>query len=54
MGGHQFTAKNKIGEGLFAEVYKIQRNNKDCAAKLFKIPFDAMNSLDKSRELEIL
>jgi hypothetical protein len=38
--------ENKIGEGLFAQVYKIKRkdNNKDYAAKIFMIPFSMMNS----------
>ena len=40
--------KNKLGEGSFAEIYKIKRrsDNKECAAKIFKLPFKSMGSRD--------
>ncbi len=51
--------KNKLGEGAFGSVYKIMTKDKQiaCAAKIFKIPFKMMSSLEKlgyDRELKIL
>ena len=51
--------KNKLGEGAFGLVYKIMTKDKQiaCAAKIFKIPFKMMSSLEKlgyDRELKIL
>lgn len=41
--------KNKLGEGAFGAVYKIMTKDQQtaCAAKIFKIPFKSMNSLEK-------
>ncbi len=40
--------KNKLGEGMFALFYKIKRrsDNKECVAKIFKLPFDYMDPRD--------
>jgi hypothetical protein len=51
--------KNKLGEGAYGAVYKIMTNDEKtaCAAKIFKIPFKMMNSLEQlgyDRELKIL
>ncbi len=45
----KLTEENKLGEGPFAQVYKIKRKQDGqlCAAKIFKIPLSAMNSQDK-------
>ncbi len=53
------TDKNKLGEGSYGTVYKVMtRDNKTaCAAKIFKIPFKQMNTLEQlgyDRELKIL
>ncbi len=53
------TEKNKLGEGAYGAVYKIMTNDEKiaCAAKIFKIPFKMMDSLEKlgyDRELIIL
>ena len=39
---------NKLGEGSFATVYKVKRlkDNLMCAAKIFKIRLDFMDSKD--------
>ena len=55
----KLTDKNKLGEGAFGAVYKIMTKDKKtaCAAKIFKIPFKMMSSLEKlgyDRELKIL
>ncbi len=38
--------KNKLGEGHVAVVYKIKRrsDNKECAAKIHRMPYKAMDS----------
>ena len=51
--------ENKLGEGSFASVYKIQRKNDGqlCAGKIFKLSLRVMNSKEEKgyeRELEIL
>lgn len=48
-----------LGEGSYAEVYKIQRKKDglECAAKLFRVPLSHMNSIEMTgceRELKIL
>ena len=45
----KLTDKNKLGEGAFGAVYKIQTKDKQslCAAKVFKIPFKMMSTLEK-------
>ncbi len=53
------TDKNKIGEGAYGVVYKIITNDEKiaCAAKIYKVPFKMMNSLEQlgyDRELKIL
>jgi serine/threonine protein kinase len=53
------TEENMIGEGMFGQVYKIKRKKDGllCAAKLFKIPKNAMLSKDEKgyeRESKIL
>ena len=55
----KLTEENYLGEGQFAQVYKIKRKKDDllCAAKIFKIPLSAMNLKDEKgyeRELKIL
>ena len=50
---------NKLGEGNYGEVYKIMTKDKQttCAAKIFKVPFKQMSSLEQmgyDRELKIL
>ena len=50
---------NKLGEGSFASVYKIERKSDGqlCAAKIFKLSLSSMNSKEEKgyeRELEIL
>ena len=49
---------NKVGEGAYGTVYKIRnKDGKDCAVKIFKIPFKIMSSLERlgyDRELKIL
>ena len=55
----QLTEDKLLGEGSFAQVYKIKRkiDGLDCAAKIFKVPLKAMNSKDETgyeRELQIL
>ena len=50
---------NMLGEGSFAQVYKIKRKKDGllCAAKFFKVPLNVMNSKDEmgcERELKIL
>ncbi len=53
MGGAIFTNKNKIGEGPSAEIFKIKKKNKECAAKLFKRPIKFMSSQEeKALEIE--
>ena len=54
-----FTPENRIGEGTYADVYKVQKKDTKewCAAKLHKIPlsfFDSLQKLGYDRELEIL
>lgn len=41
--------KYKLGEGSYASVYKIMTKDKKtaCTAKIFKIPFKIMSSLEK-------
>ncbi len=42
----KLTETNKLGEGMYGAVYKITTNDKDkklCAAKFFKVPFQAMS-----------
>jgi serine/threonine protein kinase len=51
--------KNKLGEGAYGAVYKIMTKDKKtaCAAKIFKVPFKMMSSLEHlgyDRELKIL
>ncbi len=51
--------ENKLGEGSFAEVYKIKSKDKKSfyAAKFFKLPFNAMDQYQRKNyegELEIL
>ena len=53
------TEKNKLGEGAYGAVYKIMTKDEKtaCAAKIFKVPFKIMNSLEQlgyDRELKIL
>jgi hypothetical protein len=53
------TDKYKLGEGAYGAVYKIMTKDKKiaCAAKIFKIPFKMMSSLEQlgyDRELKIL
>jgi serine/threonine protein kinase len=45
----KLTEKNKLGEGAFGAVYKIETTDKQtlCAAKVFKIPFKMMSTLEK-------
>jgi serine/threonine protein kinase len=55
----RLTKENKLGEGSYAEVYKIIKNDKKmvCAAKLFKVKPETMNQLERLgylRELKIL
>ena len=55
----KLTEKNKLGEGAYGEVYKIMTKDKKtaCAAKIFKIPFKMMSSLEHlgyDRELQVL
>jgi serine/threonine protein kinase len=55
----KLTEEKKLGEGSFAQVYKIKRKKDGlvCAAKIFKIPLGIMNSKDErgyERELKIL
>jgi serine/threonine protein kinase len=55
----KLTDKNKLGEGAYGTVYKIMTKDKKtaCAAKIFKIPFKMMDSLEKmgyDRELQVL
>ena len=54
-----FSQQNKLGEGSFGDVFKIKRkiDGLECAAKIFKIPFEYMDSnemLGYKRELKIL
>ena len=55
----KLTDKYKLGEGAYGAVYKIMTKDKKiaCAAKIFKIPFKMMSSLEQlgyDRELKIL
>ena len=55
----ELTEENLLGEGSFGQVYKIQRKSDGllCAAKLFKVPLDAMDTnenLSYKRESKIL
>ena len=55
----KLTEENMLGEGSFAQVYKIQRkiDGLECAAKIFKVPMALMNSNEETgyeRESEIL
>ena len=55
----KLSEKNKLGEGSYGAVYKIMTKDMKtaCAAKIFKIPYKMMNSLDQlgyDRELKIL
>ena len=55
----KLTEQNKLGEGTYGTVYKIKTKDKQtlCAAKIFKIPFKMMSTLEKlgyDRELKIL
>ncbi len=55
----KLTKENKLGEGNYGEVYKITRkeNQKICAAKFFKVPYEVMSELQQlgyDRELKIL
>ena len=45
----EISEKNKIGEGSFAEVYKIKRkdNNQVFAAKKFNVPISMLTSPEK-------
>jgi serine/threonine protein kinase len=45
----KLSEKNKLGEGAFGAVYKIKTKDKQtlCAAKVFKIPFKMMSTLEK-------
>lgn len=45
----KLTEKYKLGEGAYGAVYKIKTKDKktQCAAKIFKIPFKNMTSLEK-------
>ena len=44
----KLSEKNKIGEGSFGAVYKIETKDKRtaCAVKFFKIPFQMMSDLE--------
>ena len=44
----KLTDKNKLGEGTYGAVYKIMTKDKKtaCAAKIFKVPFKMMSSLE--------
>ena len=53
------TSDNKLGEGQYAEVYKVQKKDtqKLYAAKILKVPIACISSLQKlgyDRELQIL
>ena len=55
----ELTKENWLGEGTFGVVYKVMRKDKQtaCAVKIFKIPLNKMNNLEKLgyyRELKIL
>jgi serine/threonine protein kinase len=55
----KLTEENKLGEGQYGTVHKIMtRDNKTaCAAKIFKVPFKIMSTLEQlgyDRELQIL
>ena len=50
---------NLLGEGSYGQVYKIKRkiDGLDCAAKIFKVPLNYMDSIEQlsyDRELKIL
>ena len=44
----KLTDKNKLGEGTYGAVYRIMTKDKKtaCAAKIFKVPFKMMSSLE--------
>ena len=53
------TEEQLLGEGMFAQVYNIQRKKDglQCVAKIFKVPMSLMDSKDEKsceRELQIL
>ena len=55
----KLTTENELGQGTYAAVYKIKRRDTKqvFAAKIFKIPYKDMSSLDEmgyQRELQIL
>ncbi len=43
----KLTKENRLGEGMYGSVFKIKRkqDKKLCAAKIFKVPIDAMDEL---------
>jgi serine/threonine protein kinase len=57
----KLTQENKLGEGSYGEVYKVEHKNHGpgctCAAKIYKVPYKKMKTLEKlgyNRELKIL
>lgn len=55
----ELNEENSLGEGSYSHVFKVYRKSDGliCAAKIFRIPLELMDSIDKlgyNRELKIL